>query len=106
MSAPAVRAIKNGRPDAQVTIAAPANIAPMWKLIPEVDAIIPLQNSSLLPAVSLLRRQPAFDAAILFPNSLRVALESWLSGMPRRVGYRGHWRRWLLNQIVPEPRKA
>ena len=46
-----------------------------------------------------------FDVAILFPNSLRVALESWLSGIPRRVGYRGHWRSWLVNQIVREPRK-
>jgi lipopolysaccharide heptosyltransferase II len=105
MSVPAVRAIKNGRPDAQVTIAAPAKIAPMWKLVPEVDAIIPLRASSLFGAVRSLRGQPAFDAAILFPNSLRVALESWLSGIPRKVGYRGHWRRWLLNQTMPEPRK-
>src|SRR6266436_5151233 len=103
MSVPAVRAIKNGRPDARVTVAAPVNIAPMWKLVPEVDTIIPLSNDSLLPVISLQRRQPAFDAAILFPNSLRVALESWLSGIPRRVGYRGHCRKWLLNQIVPEP---
>ncbi|PYK73970.1 MAG: lipopolysaccharide heptosyltransferase II, partial [Verrucomicrobia bacterium] len=47
-----------------------------------------------------------FDVAILFPNSSRVALESWLSGIPRTVGYHGHWRRWLLNQTVPEPRKS
>ena len=46
-----------------------------------------------------------FDVAILFPNSLRVALETWLSGIPRRVGYRGHCRSWLVNQIVREPRK-
>jgi heptosyltransferase-2 len=39
---------------------------------------------------------------VLFPNSLRVALEVWLSDIPRRVGYRGHSRKWLLNQIVPE----
>jgi lipopolysaccharide heptosyltransferase II len=105
MSVPAVRAIKNGRPDAQVTIAAPAKIAPMWKLVPEVDAIISLPNDSLLSAVSLLKRRPTFEVAILFPNSLRVALESWLSGIPRRIGYHGHWRRWLLNQTVPESRK-
>src|SRR6266403_422292 len=105
MSVPAVRAIKNGRPDAQITIAAPAKIAPMWKLVPEVDAIITLPNSSLLTAVSLLKRRLAFDVAILFPNSLRVALESWLSGIPRRIGYQGHRRRWLLNQIMREPRK-
>jgi len=105
MSVPAVRAIKNGRPDAQVTIAAPAKIAPMWKLIPKVDAIISLPNASLLPVLSLLKRRPAFDVAILFPNSLRVALESWLSRIPRRIGYHGHWRRWLLNQTVSETRK-
>ena len=105
MSVPAVRAIKNGRPDIHVTIAAPDKIAPMWKLIPEVDAIIPLPNDSLLPVVRLLRQRIPFDVAILFPNSLRVALESWVSGIPRTVGYRGHWRSWLVNQIVREPRK-
>jgi heptosyltransferase-2 len=105
MSVPTVRAIKNGRPDAQVTVASPANIAPMWKLVPEVDTIIPLPNDSLLPVVSLLKRHRNFDVAILFPNSLRVALESWLSGIPRRVGYLGHCRRLLLNQTMREPRK-
>ena len=105
MSVPAVRAIKAGRPDARVTIAAPDKIAPMWKLVPEVDAIIPLPGSRLLSVVQLLGREPSFDVAILFPNSVRAALESWLTRIPRRVGYRGHWRRWLLNQIVPVPRK-
>jgi heptosyltransferase-2 len=105
MSVPAVRAIKNGRPDAQVTIVAPSKIAPMWKLVSEVDAIIPISSRSLLRSVRSIRQRAHFDATILFPNSLRVALESWLSGIPRTVGYRGHWRRWLLNQIVPETRK-
>ncbi|HEY2680425.1 MAG TPA: glycosyltransferase family 9 protein, partial [Candidatus Udaeobacter sp.] len=105
MSVPAVRAIKGGRPDIHVTIAAPEKIAPMWKLIPEVDTIIPLPEGSLLSAVRLLKQQMPFDVAILFPNSLRVALESWLGGIPRRVGYRGHCRSWLVNQIVREPRK-
>jgi heptosyltransferase-2 len=105
MSTPAVRAIKNGRPDAHVTIAAPSKIAPMWKLIPEVDEIIAFPSNSLLTARRLIRRQPYFDSAILFPNSLRVALETRLSGVPRRVGYCGHSRRWLLNQLVREPLK-
>jgi lipopolysaccharide heptosyltransferase II len=105
MSVPAVRAIKAGRPDAHVTIAAPERVAPMWKLVPEVDSIIPLPANRLLSVVRLLRRQPPFDVAILFPNSLRAALETWLTGTPRRVGYRGHRRHWLINQIVPVPRK-
>src|SRR5215470_11112147 len=105
MSIPAVRAIKDGRPDTKITIAAPPKIAPMWTLIPEVDDVIPLPDASLLPVVRLLKQQRPFDVAILFPNSLRVALETWLSGIPRRVGYVGHWRSWIVNQIIREPRK-
>jgi lipopolysaccharide heptosyltransferase II len=103
MSVPAVRAIKNGRPDAHVTVLAPAKIAPMWRLISEVDDILSLPNKSLFSATRLIARQARFDVAILFPNSLRVALEAWR--IPRKVGYRGHARSWLLNQIVREPRR-
>ena len=102
MSVAAVRAIKNGRPDAHVTVVAPAKIASVWKLVPEVDAILPLASNSLPEAVRSIRGRPDFDVAILFPNSLRVALEALLSGVRRRVGYRGHSRNWFLNQIIPE----
>lgn len=102
ISLPAVRAIKTGRPDTHITVASPAKTAAVWKLVPEVDEVLPLKDGSLWGAVQLIRRQPAFDAAILFPNSLRTALEVWLAGVRRRVGYLGHQRRWLLNQIIPE----
>ena len=103
ISVAAVRAIKRGRPDAQVTVATSVNLAPVWKLIPEVDHVLPLPNKSLFATARLLKKQKPFDVAILFPNSLRSALELWLAKIPRRVGYRGHSRAWLLNQIVSEP---
>src|SRR6266436_6126848 len=106
MSVPAVRAIKAGRPDAHITVAVPSKIAAMWKLVPEVSEIIPLPNRSLLATVRSIRRQPRFDVVILFPNSLRTAVETWLSEIPRRVGYRGHFRSWLLNQIIYEREKT
>ena len=102
ISAAAVRAIKLGRPDAHITVAAPGKIAAIWKLVPEVDEVLALPGRSLGAVVRQLRKAPRFDVAILFPNSLRSALEVWLAGVPRRVGYRGHHRSWLLNQIVPE----
>jgi heptosyltransferase II len=102
ISMPAVRAIKAGRPDAHITIVAPEKIASAWKLVSEVNEIICLKNRSLLGAVRLIRQQQPFDVAILFPNSLRATLEIWLARVPRRVGYRGHCRRWLLNQVIPE----
>jgi len=106
ISMPALRAIKAGRPDAHITVAAPEKIASVWRLVAEVDEVIGLPSRSLFSAVKLIRRQKSFDVAILFPNSLRVALEVWLGGVPRRVGYRGHHRRWLLNQIILERPKS
>jgi heptosyltransferase-2 len=106
ISVPAVRAIKASRPDAHITIAAPAKIAAVWKLVPEVDEIIPIPGRRLFATVRRIRRQERFDVAVLFPNSLRVALEVWLGGVSRRIGYRGHSRAWLLSEIVPEPQKA
>jgi heptosyltransferase II len=106
MSIPAVRAIKAGRPDVHLTVVAPARIMPVWKLIPEVDETIALTKKSLLATVQAIRRQSTFDVAILFPNSLRAALEAFCSGIRRRVGYRGHWRAWLLNQMVRRRGKA
>ena len=100
ISIPAVRAIKRGRPDAHVTLLAPEKIAAVWRLVPEVDEVLSLSEKSLWKAVRLLRAQPVFDAGVLFPNSLRVALELWLAGIPRRVGFAGHGRRRLLNQVV------
>ena len=105
MSIPAVRAIKAGRPDAQVAVLTPENLSPIWKLVPEVDEIIQLTSKSLFHAVRQIERAKKFDIAILFPNSLRSALEVWLADVPRRLGYRGHFRKVLLNQVVREPRK-
>jgi heptosyltransferase-2 len=104
ISVPAVRAIKAGRPDAHVTVAAPKNIASIWKLVPGIDEVLALEPRSLFSSVGTIRGQAAFDVAILFPNSLRSALEVWLAGVRRRVGFTGHNRRWLLNQVAtPQP---
>ncbi|MEY2549059.1 MAG: heptosyltransferase [Verrucomicrobiota bacterium] len=105
ISVPAVRAIKAGRPDAHITVAAPAKIAPVWKLVPEVDEVLALPSRSLFSVVNAIRRRASFDVAILFPNSVRTALEVWLAGVPRRVGFPGHRRRWLLNQVVDEEQR-
>ncbi len=103
LSVPAVRAIKAGRPDARVTILTPAKLADFWKQVAEVDEVIVLKPTSVFSPVPE-RFVGRFEVAILFPNSLRVALEAWLAGIPRRVGFRGKWRSALLNQI-PRDRK-
>ncbi len=105
MSVPVVRAIKAGRPDMHLTVAAPAKLAALWQVVPEVDTVLAIPERSLAGTVRSLGKEEPFDAAIVFPNSLRAALEVWLARIPRRIGFRGHRRSWLLNQIVPERKK-
>ncbi len=104
ISVPAICAIKRGRPDAHVTIAARQKLAAVWKLVPEVDDVIALPGKSLRAAAQTLRKSAPFDVAVVLPNSFRSALEVWLAGVPRRIGFRGHRRAAWLNQIVPDRR--
>ena len=107
MTIPAVQAIARGRPDARVTILCPAKLADLWRVVPGVAEVLPIEKGTGVFGVSrTIKKAGPFDVAVLFPNSLRAALEAWLAGVPRRVGYAGHRRAKLLNQIVKEPRKA
>ena len=104
MSIPAVRAIKHGRPDAEVTVLTPERSADVWESVPEVDRVLIKGNkdNALKVARDLKKCGVIFDVALLFPNSLRAAMEAWLTGIDRIVGYQGHHRKFLLNQIIPE----
>jgi lipopolysaccharide heptosyltransferase II len=119
MSVPAVRAIKQGRPDAHVTVLTPAKLADVWKLVPEVDAVIAiaapggsgwvrkLRGALHVFEVAGLIKNGGYEAAVLFPNSLRVAVEAWIARIPRRVGYPGHAPRSLmLNQVFPTNKRS
>ncbi len=103
MAVPAIRAIRaSARPDLHLTVFCRENLGPIWESCPEVDAVITMpRDASPRDAARILRREPAFDAAVLFPNSLRAALEAWLAKIPRIVGFRGHSRKWLVDQVVP-----
>ena len=103
MSIPAVRALAAGRPDAQVTVLTPEKLADLWREVPGVAEVLPIPAKTGVAGVAaLVRRAGPFDVTVLLPNSLRAALEAWLARVPRRVGFSGHRRRWLLNQIVTE----
>ncbi len=105
MSAPAVRAIKAGRPDAHVTILTPAKLVDFWKTMPEVDEIVAFEPGEGVFSVARKIRN-RFDVAFVFPNSVRTGLEVWLAGIPRRVGYKRPWRGRMINMIVPEPKPS
>ena len=86
-----------------MTVLAPAKLADLWREVPGVAEVLPMPaGAGVFGVAAAVRRAGPFDVAVLLPNSLRAALEAFLAGLPRRVGFPGHRRRWLLNQIVPE----
>jgi len=114
MTVPAVRAIKRARPGTHVTVLTPEKLGDVWKLVSEVDEVIPFpgaHGSGLARTfhgvlqifkVAKLIRGRGFDAAVMFPNSVRTGLEAWLAKIPRRIAYAGHApRRMFLTEVVP-----
>jgi lipopolysaccharide heptosyltransferase II len=105
MILPAVRTLKKGRPDLHLTVLCPSKLADLWRAIPQVDAVILKEGKEGIGSVAdKVRAEGFFDAAVLFTNSVRSALEIARAGVPRLVGYRGSWRSRWVDQIVPEPK--
>jgi heptosyltransferase-2 len=100
MTLPAIRAIKRTRPDLHLTVACQAKLAGFWRSVPEVDDVLALPPKCNIRTAASLMRERHFDAALVLPNSLRTGLEVWRAGIPRRVGYRGHFRAPLFNQLL------
>ena len=105
MAIPTVRAFKLGRPDACVAVLCPQKLAGLWQRVGDVDEVIAIEpGESIFATAGKLRGQ--FEAAVLLPNSLRAALEVWLAGIRRRVGYAGHSRSAFLDQIITPRKKS
>jgi lipopolysaccharide heptosyltransferase II len=109
MTIPAIRAMKRARPDLELTVLTAAKLEGLWRNVPEVDRVVCILDKSPILGTAAELRKGKYDAAVVFPNSLRSALEVWLARIPRRVGYAGHARSWLLNQVLeresPRPGK-
>ena len=104
MSLPAVRALKQSRPDMHLTVCCRENLAPMWAARAEVDEVI-LFPKSLSPRQvgRLIRERGPFDAGLLLPNSFRSALELRFGGVKHLTGYARSLRGLLLERAVKEP---
>src|SRR5947207_266384 len=109
MALPAIADLRRAAPDAAITVAARAAIAPLFQLVPEVDDTIVLPKAPAVHDVGGWTRLGAelanreFDAAVLLPNSLHAALIVSRAGIPERWGYRTGWRSSLLTRAIDRP---
>jgi heptosyltransferase-2 len=99
MSLPAVQELK--AEGYRISILCPPKLEAFWSMVPGMDAILFSDENPAITAADL--RPHHFDAAIIYPHSLRTALEAWLARIPIRIGYKGHNRRWMLTHVGEKP---
>jgi heptosyltransferase-2 len=97
MALPAIRDVRRHFSDQPLTIAARPSVASVFRAVPGIDAIIPLERGRE-------STQLRGDIGILLPNSFRSAWMLKKSGVKERWGYRTDFRRPLLTRSVPKPR--
>jgi heptosyltransferase-2 len=108
MATPAFRALRAARPGATIELTCRPGLdrllgASPWFDRIHVDAMRGLAGP--FRAGSRLRgRHP--DEVVLFPNSFRTALAAFVSGAPKRVGFRRDLRGLLLTAGVPMPDRS
>ncbi len=101
MTTPALIRLREALPESTIIMATPRKLADLWQHHPAVDEIIPLETEQGLLSVARLFRAARPDHALIFPNSPRSALETWLALIPRRTGLAHSGRGFLLTQALP-----
>ncbi len=95
----------------KLTVGALPWVAPVYRAMPQVSAVIEfpfahggLQFSARRRLASAMEGE--FDIAYVCPNSLKSALLPFLASIPKRVGYLGEARIGLLTHRLKNPSKA
>jgi lipopolysaccharide heptosyltransferase II len=102
MATPAIRAIRDAFPSAELVAVCKPYVADVIAGAPWFGEVIladkrgPRSQRLLATARRLRARRP--DAAILFSNSFRTALVARLGGCRRVIGFARYGRSWLLSE--------
>jgi heptosyltransferase-2 len=106
MSIPALRALHQRYPGAEISILAKPWIAGLYGRESFCHRVIPYTPANLAgkwQAGRALRREN-FDCAILLQNAFEAAAVAFAAGIPERIGYARDGRSLLLTRAVPVPK--
>jgi len=101
-SLPAIHSLKQGFPQAQLTVLTRPNCVDIYRGCPDLSEWIALPPGSAVQRLQVYGslRSREFDLAVLFPNSFESALMAMLAGVPDRIGYRRDFRSFLLTRSI------
>jgi heptosyltransferase-2 len=100
MTTPALLRLREKFSETHITLLTPDKLSELWKNHPAVNEIISFTQDESVFAVANKLRAGKFDLALVLPNSPRSAIETWLAGIPQRIGYARPWRNFFLTQTV------
>ncbi len=108
MSLPALRALRERFPGAQISILAKPWVADLYRREPFCDRLIPYSTTGLASKWTAARelRSFQFDCAILLQNAFEAAAIAYLARIPERIGYARDGRSFLLTRPIPVPRNG
>lgn len=109
MATPVLAEVRKKWPEAKITVMCQSNIAPLVKHDPHINEIFSFKRPS-----GWLRRDQYrniiaplkhgdYDLGILLTNSFSSAWWFWTGNVKYRVGFKGNFRNFLLNEAVPFP---
>ncbi len=110
MSIPALQALREKFPSAEISILARPWVASLYGREPFCDELIPYETPkgwSGVPKkweVARNLRKRHFDCAILLQNAFESAALARAAGIPVRIGYARDTRGWLLTHPIPSPK--
>ncbi len=107
LALPAMAAVRAHFAGAEITVAAPAGIAALFRedTIARPDRVLDLPDKHS-EVTAALRKRAASMRALLFPNSFRAAWQARRAGIPHRWGYGTANRRWLLTRVSRKPARG
>ena len=106
MSLPALRALRERFPQAEITILAKPWVADLYGREPFCSRLIPYTPANTLDKwrAAQALRPFHFDCAILLQNAFEAAAVAVAARIPQRIGYARDGRGPLLTSAIPVPR--
>jgi heptosyltransferase II len=109
MAIPVIEDLRHFWPDAKITAMCQSNVSPLLAENPHLNEIFSFKKPSgwihrkqHLTIIDELKKGH-YDLGILLTNSFSSAWKFWRGEVENRIGYRDHYRSFLLNEAVPFP---
>jgi heptosyltransferase II len=100
MATPALLRLREKFPGAHFALLTHEKLRDLWLNHPAIDEIIPFGSGDSVFTVGKKLRAGHFDTALVLPNSPRSAMEVFLAGIPKRIGYARPSRNFFLTEAI------